>query len=293
MTARIRIYRDQPFDASTEVNLDDFFLNLDGVTSTFTLTNKTNIYLGGTVQADGTQYYLYNGGFTKYSTDQFTLSSAPLSGSNLVAPGLICLPLMAYDQTGVAGVASSNVSETAFYIGDHVDIATRQYVNLDTETGITLQFRDQIGYGASNSWLQIAGATQDLAGTPTTYSATGAAFTTPNFVGGGQIAASSVAGSTAITLTSSADVADFVVGDYITINRGVPGSEETVKLLGKSGTTLTVNSTTFNHYPGETVYDSHRKLWVKLTVPVNANNGQPVNFYNVSLRVRGKVLARY
>ena len=295
MAPRLRLYRDQPFNESTEINLDDFYLDLNGTDSTFTLANKTNLQMGATVQANLVEYYLYNGGFTKVSTDQFTTNVPPAIGSNLVAPGINPLILSAFDQLNVDGVSASNVYQNYFYLGDNVDIATTEYQGLNSKNQmISLIFRDQIGYGATTAMVQLACATQDAPGTPMTFIATGAEMLTPGFTAFTTVAASSVAGDTLITVNSSADASEFIIGDYITINVGNPTYEVT-KLLavgGVSGNQLTVTQTTYNHYIGESIYDTHRKFWAQLTVPVNFTDNSPQNYYNISLYCQATFISR-
>jgi hypothetical protein len=84
---------------------------------------------------------------------------------------------------------------------------------------------------------------------------------------------------------------DFIVGDYIVINRGNV-TEEVVKIVGKTTTTFTVTELNYNHEIGETIYSCARKFWAKLTVPEDATGNTAQNFYDIGLRIRGVIESR-
>lgn len=284
MSYLLKLYVNEPFDSSTEVGLNDYF-SPDGVTSTFTLSNKTNLQLGATVQDNLTQFYFYNGGYAKSGTYNFTTSINPPAGTVLVAPAIIALSAFAFDAVNIDGNANSNVQEVPFFLGNVNDIATSQFVNLPSKSGISMIFRDLVGYGALTSMCQLASATQDAAGTAMTYIASGAEMLTPVFTAFSTVCGPTSAGVTVLTLASSGDVATFQLGDYIVINKGGP-HEEVTKLIGKSSNQITVTKTDFPHSDGETVYDCARKFWMKYTIPVGFTSGAARNYYNVSNRVR-------
>jgi hypothetical protein len=282
-TAPLKIFRDTPFDPSTEVDLVDVFTG-NGSQTTFVLSNKSGQRLASTITFDSTQYYQYNGGFTKTDTD-FTLSSAPPANSQGVAPGVSYLGFSAFDTDDVDGVTNPRINEVAFYVGDPYNIHLSKYENLPNLQGIELSFVDLVSSsGAEISWVQLACATQDAAGTALTYSATGTSLYTVNINAFGTLASSAVAGGTSLICGTASS---FYVGDYIFINKG-GGTQEIKKITAYNGQFgLTVTALDFAHSPGETVYACARKFWAKMTVPSGVSGGTPTNFYDLGLRLRG------
>lgn len=274
------IYYDAPFVLGTQVDQDDFYVG-DGVTTDFVLSRKNVTRLGSAVQFDGVQYYAYNGGFTKDS-DGFITNSAPPFGSQGVAPGLTALVFDQLFDSTVPGVLSPNIQDIPFYLADPIEIPLYQYHALPGSKGMAISLVDMISsVTASTSWVQLACATADAAGTALTYQATGTVLYTDDMGIAGIMLASSLSGASSMLVdTASA----FHVGDYVLINGGQP-TQEVAKIVGYSGpTTMRLSGTNFSHYKGETVYTCGRKFWMRCTVPFGAAGGQPQNYYNLSLQ---------
>lgn len=290
MADRIKVYYAEPFDTSTEVDVNDVFLG-DGATSTFTLSEKTNLYLGSTVQASNILYYFYNGGFTKSGTYDLTLSSAPGVGEGIVATGLSYLPFKAYDQAIVSGVTNPLEDEIPFYIGNVEDIASNKYIAATGDSGISLTFVDHVSGDvvADTSWVTIASATQDLAGTAMTY--TSDVMMTTEISAFCTLLCSVTAGLSSITADTTAHADDFIDGDYIVINRGGV-NQEIRKFLLTSGQDMTITPLTYNHSVAEPVYACARKFWAKMVVPEDATSGAATNFWNVGLQIIGAIESR-
>lgn len=290
MADRISVFYAEPFDVSTSVDVNDVFLG-DSVTDTFTLSQKTNTNLGSTVQAGNILYYYYNGGFTKSGSYNFTLSSPPGTGVGIVATGLTYLPFQAYDVAVVPGNSNSLVSEIPFYIGSVDDIHLNSYIATAGLSGISLSFVDQVSGDvvADTTWMALASATQDFAGTAMTY-VTGTMLTTD--ISAFCTLLSSVSSTSAvISANTSLAAAEFYDGDYIIVNRGGI-TQEIRKFLTASGQTMTIAPLTYSHSAGETVYACIRKFWARMTVPLNASGGTASNYWNVALRVIGSIESR-
>ena len=290
MADRINVYYNEPFDDSTIVDVNDTFIGT-GAQTTFTLSQKTNLLLGATIQAGNVLYYFYNGGFTKDSTIDFTLSSPPGAGVGIVATGLSYLPFKAYDQSPISGVANPLVSEIPFFIGKD-DTYLKKYIASVGYGGIQLSFVDQVSGDvvADATWMSIASATQDFAGTAMTYvsgpvlTADISAFCTVS----GNVGAT----STILSGNSSNAVAEFIDGDYIIINRGGI-TQEIRKFLSASSVAMIISPLTYDHYTGETVYASYRKFWGRCQVRESAVDNQATNFFNVALNVIGSIESRF
>ena len=281
MSDRIKVYYAEPFDASTEVDVNDTFLG-NGATTTFTLSQKTNLKLGSTVQASNVLYYYYNGGFTKSGTYDFTLSSPPGNGTGIVATGLSYLPFRAYDLAVVEGVTNPRVSELPFYIGNVDDIYLNKYIAAAGLSGISLSFVDHVSGDvvADTTWMKLASATQDLAGTAMTY-VSGTMLTT-EISAFCTLLCSVSGGATTLVADTIGHANSFVDGDYIVINRGGL-NQEVRKFLSNSGQTMTVSQLTYSHVANETVYACARKFFAKMTVASNSVGNNAENFSNASL----------
>ena len=285
----IQVYRADPFDNSTAVDLVDLFTG-NGVDDTFTLSNKTGLRLGSTIQFDSVQYYRYNGGFTVDGND-FTLSSTPPSSASGVAPGLNCLTLSAFDTDNVDGIVDPRVKEVEFFVGNGTDIYLEFYSGLD-DGGLKLQFSTLIDITgqADADWIQLASSVDG--GVAGTYLDPGEELYTPPISAFGTITSSVTSLGTEI-LISSTD--DWITGDYILINPGELNSE-TVQITGQSGSpadALTVTELNYNHDPAEPVYACVRKFYAKMTVPEDATDNEALNFLNVALNIIGKTTARF
>ena len=288
---RIKVYYAEPFDDSTEIDVNDTFLG-DGSTTTFTLSQKTNNKLAATVQASNIQYYYYNGGFTKENTYEFTLNSAPANGVGIVAPGLSYLPFRAYDTDNIDGVDEPRVHELPFYYGNPDDIHTNTFTGAPGICSIRLTVVDHVSGDviADETWVELASATQDLDGTAMTY-VTGEFHGQP-FTAFCTLLCSVSAGGSTIYADTEENAADFIIGDYIVINRGGV-TEERRKLLAVTDNEMTITELAYGHSAGETVYDAVRKAWGKMTVPDQATDGIATAFYNVGLRIEGTVESRF
>lgn len=277
------VYRDAPFFSGTEVDQSDFFTGT-GATTAFTLARKGVNRLAGTVQFDGTQYYFYNGGFTKTGTG-FVTNTAPALNTQGVAPGQSALLFdQLFDQDDVPGLDTPRVQEIPFYLVDNSEIPLFEYVNIPSLGGIELSFVDMISsVGAQTSWVQLACASPDEVGSALTYEATGTPLYTGTISAYGTLDASSAQSATSISVDLASGIG---VGDYIMVNGGQP-SQEIVKVIGYTApTTLTTTGQTYDHYSGETVYVCGRKFWAKCTVPLDATDGLAANYFDLSLRTR-------
>lgn len=284
----LRLYRDTPLNEGTEVDPVDLFTGSSSETD-YTVTQKAGTRIGATVQFDGTQYYQYNGGFTR-SGETITLSSAPAPQSQGVVPGQsVILFEELYDQSDIPGVDDPFVKEKEFYIGDVEEIHLYKYEALTGSPGIELLFVDVVSSaGAETSWVQLASASEDEEGIALTYGATGEAFYTAPLSAFGTLFASSAAGATSIMVDTASS---FIIGDYILINSG-NSSQEVLKIHGRDGQQLNTSAMDFDHFIGETVYTCARKIWAKCTVPENAVNGVASNLIDVVLRHRCRRTSR-
>lgn len=254
----------------------------DGVTTAFSFVNKTSSQVGGTIQAGATQYFRFNGGFV-VSGSQVTLSSAPPPAAQGIIPGVSGLVMSAYDQDDVTGVTNPRIDEASFILGDVDDIGYFQYEPKPGDTGIQLVFVDNASnIGASLAWVQLA-CSDPTTGLALTYSATGQSLYTPSIMQVGSIWASSTASASSIYVDTASG---FINGDYIIINLGNATSEvRKITAVNGAGQILSITgNTNFPHYVGETVYTCGRLFWAKLTVPLDANDGEAVNLYDISLR---------
>lgn len=285
----IKLYRNTPFDGSTETDLIDQFTG-DGVLTSFVLTNKTGIRVGGIIEFDALQFLRYAGGFT-VSGNTVTLDEAPPAASSGVVPGLSCLTFSAFNTDDVDGVTAPRVDEQAFYIGNGTDVYLEYYTGLD-DGGIRLSFVNLIDIAglADTSWMQLASA-QESTGDPGTYQVTGEAIYTPAIQAFGTLAQNVTSLSTSITVCSTDT---WQTGDYILFNPGESNSE-IVKTLTQSGSpdiTFTTTELNYDHFAGENIFTCVRKFWAKLTVPDGAGS-PPNNFINVCPRLEGISKARF
>lgn len=271
------IYRDEPFNEGTLVDLVDIFTG-DGSTVTFTVSNKTGTRIGSTIQFDNIQYYQYNGGFTK-SGNSFTLDSAPPENSQGVVPGITTITISAFDQDDIPGQTTPREAEVALYLVDPTEAALYEYENLPTNSGIALCFSDLItSTGADTTWVQLA-CSDPSTGLALSYLATGECLYTPNISSFGLLASSISSGASSFMCDSASD---FIDGDYIVINSGNP-TQEITKISSIDETTIYTEELNFAHSAGETIYACGRKFWMKLTIPLDAFEGEAVNDYSLAL----------
>lgn len=276
----LEFYYDESFSLASNLDPVDTFTG-DG-TATFTVTKKSGSELAATITAGNVQYYQFNGGFTK-SGDDFTLSTSPSIGSQIVAPGLIALTFSAFDQSVVSGVTNPQVSEIPFYLGDPDTIHLKTYTNLPQYTGIRITVQDLVsGSGAELSWIQLA-CSDAASGLATTYAATGEELLTSALYATGTLSASSAAGASSITV-SGASGEGFWAGDYVIINIG-ESTSEIRKISSVSGDTINFfTAFDYSHLEDETAYTMGRKFWAKVTIPENAANNQAFTFWDLGLR---------
>lgn len=285
----LQFFLDESFTAGALIDPVDSFIG-DGVTSTFTLVNKTAQRLGSTIQVDGNQYYQYNGGFTKDTlANTFTLVSTPAYNAQIVAPGISQLISDVFDQAVVPGVTDPLISEKAFWMGDTTDIQNQYYRGLPSLSGIQISLTDLISsIGAQTSWCQFASA-DPTTGLAMTYEATGATMYTAPISAFGTLTASSAVGASSVMC---AEASSFLVGDYLYLNVGGGNQEiRKVSTLSASSIGFTTNFD-FSHASGETVMTMGRKFWLKVTMPVDGASNTATNFYDLALRGLGRIVSR-
>ncbi len=283
-------YLEADLDSDSKVDPVDVFAG-DGVTTTFTLGNKTATHLHSTIQVSGTQYYQYNGGFTKNtSNDTFTMASAPSAGAVIVAPGMVQIPVPIFDQETVDGVDNPRIKEVLLYVADPDESHLFKYLNMPQYTGIRISLVDLVsGYGGQTSWCQLA--CTDYNGNALTYAATAADLFLPALWSFGTITASNTAGASSIFVTSASD---FIIGQIVNINTGTATRElrrvkEIVSATNKVGFTTNLD---FPHYIGEAVFACGWQIALKVTMPVNQANNTATNFLDVALRRQARVESR-
>lgn len=283
-------YLETSLSEDTLVDPVDVFAG-DGATSTFTLVNKTASRLHSTIQANGTQYYQYNGGFTKnISNDTFTLSSAPAGGTSIVAPGLVQIPVPIFDQAVVAGVDDPLVTEVQFVVADPEEIHLFKYINMPQYGGIRISLVDLVSSaGAELSWCQLA--CTNASGTPLTYAATGEDLFLPALSAFGTVSSSGAAGASAIFTTSASD---FIVGQFININNGTATKEirriqEINSGTGKLGLTTNLD---FQHLVSQTIFACGWQVSLKVTMPENEASNTATNFLDIGVRRQARIESR-
>lgn len=283
----LEFYYDETFSLATDLDPVDSFVGT-GADNTFTLTLKTGSELAATITAGNLQYYQFNGGFVK-DGNEFTLSSIPLNGSQIVAPGLVALTFSAYDQNEVEGETNPRVSEIPFYLGDVDTIHLYSYTNLPQFSGINISFVDLVtGSGADLTWVQLA-CSDPSTGLALTYAATGVAINTSSLSTYGLVGASTIAGASSLTTTSASS---FQTGDYVIVDIGLPTSEIR-KIASKTASSITFfTPMDYPHDIGDTVFTMGRKFWARATIPENAANNQAFNFWDLGLRRRCKIISK-
>lgn len=285
----LHFYRETPLGPGTQISPLDIF-TATGSSATFTLINKSGAELGSTITAGNTQYDQYNGGFTK-SGNSFTLSSTPVAGTVVVAPGVTQLVTAAFDNDDVDGVTNPREDEVEFWMGDPTEIHLYQYEPYPNIYGIKISLEDEIvSSGASLTWVQLA-CSDPVTGLALTYLATGESLYTPALSSFGTISASTPAAS-GIIYTDQAE--SFYAGDYIMVNIGQPTQEilHITSITTVAPKRLNVDVGDFPHYIGETIYTCARKFWMKLTVPDGQTSNTAVNYYDIGLRRKGKIRRR-
>lgn len=284
----LKFYNNSPLSIGTELDPLDIFIS-DGITATYTLINKGGARLGSTITAGNTQYYQYNGGFTK-SGNSFTLSSIPAAGTVILAPGISQLVSSAFDQT-VEGVIDAQISEVAFYMADISEIHLYQYEPYPNISGIKISLEDKIpSSGAPLSWVQMA-CSDPLTGLPLTYGATGDPLYTSALSTFSTVSASTIAAS-GIIYTN--DAASFTEGDYIIVNIG-NSTQEVLHITSITTVVpkrLNVDVGDFDHLIGETIFTCGRKFWLKTIIPENATGHTAQNYQDIGLRRKGKIRKR-
>jgi hypothetical protein len=278
------VYNDGNFTIATAVDQTDTYVG-DGITSTFPVVNKNISRLGATITFDGTQYYYFTGGFTR-SGSSFTLASIPLAGTQGVAPGLNNILFdNVYDQDTVDGLIAPRVQEVPFYIADITTIHLYSYEAFPTFPGMAFSVVDNVtSYGAQTSWIQLACATQDSAGTAMTYQATGTTLFTDALDAFGSVMASASAGASSITVSNASS---FILGDYIMMNIGY-STQEIQHLVGFTPPNTLIFDTKlqYNHQVNEGMWACARKFWARCSIPEGATGGQAASLSDLSLRTQ-------
>lgn len=283
------IFRDSPFDSTTQVDELDIFTG-NGSNRTFTCVKKAGVRVGSVVQANSTQYIRPLGGFT-ISGNDVTLSSAPALSAMGVIPGLINLLWNnVYDASSIDGSSTPYTQTIPVYLVDATEIATYTYQTLPGFAGVAVSIVDDItNGGASTSWVQLACAANTLAGSALTFQATGTTLYTAPLTAFGTLSASSVTGASSILVTGASS---FNPGDYIFINPG-GSSAEIFKSGTISGTTVTTSGLNFTHYANENLFACGRKFYAKVTVPYGITGGSPTNYIDLGMRVQSARTSRY
>lgn len=287
----LELYLDESFTSGSIVDPVDTFTG-NGVSATFVLVNKSVQRLGSTIQVEGNQYYQYNGGFTKdIGTNSFTLSVVPTFGARVVAPGISQLVFPVFDQNVVSGVTNPRQFELPVWIGDGTEIQNQYYLNLPQNAGIEISLVDLVSStGAQVNWGQFAAASTTT-GAALSYGATGVPLYTAGLSAFGVLSASAAAGASSIFCTTASA---FTVGDYVIFNIGNSSQEvrKISSIVNSTGFMIFTTLFDFNHLSNETVINCGRKFWCKITIPTNATNNTAVNFYDLAIRRRGRVVSR-
>lgn len=285
-----KCWNDDPFTIATEVNEIDTFVG-DGSDTSFPFPNKTVGEVGSTIQYSNVKKRLYDGGFTKTSTD-VVIDSAPPVGVQGIIPGQGTFIADAYDQETVEGVSSPRVKEMSIFFGDIDDIHINYYTPRASASGIAISFVNLITSGGNPDTSIVQLACCDASGNALTYQATGTTLYTDQLAGFSTLAASAAAGATTILVTSATGTYYFVTGDFIKINTG-ENTQEIRRISSRSYNTLTLSEAlSYSHDAGETVYSSIREVKAKFTIPANMTNNEAENFYNLVPRIQFKTKQR-
>lgn len=285
----LSFYSGTPFASNYQVTVVDTFTS-NGTAGPYVLVNKTISQLAATITAGAVEYYAYNGGFTINSgANSFTLSSAPVAGIQIVAPGVNQVVIAAFDQDTVLGVTSPRTQSVPVWIIDPDTINNFKYEPLPTYPGLQISVVQLItGSNAQPSWIQFASA--DASGNALTFGATGAPLYLPAIDGFCTLTASS--SSSQITLLISA-TAGFYSGCYASIDVGTV-TQEVVHVISVGASSLNIDptGTTYAHSASSLVFNAGYKFWIQGTIPLNANSNTPVNLYNLGLQRLGAIRAR-
>ena len=187
---------------------------------------------------------------------------------------------MVFDQATIPGVSNANVISFAVWVGDADTIDIYSYVAAPTNSGIKLAIVDNNGsLGATPSWTQFAPANAD--GSAGTFLSGGTPIFTPAISAADTVTTHALAAATTIKVNNSSL---FLAGDYVKIGSGLSTAEVVQITAIPDGVTLTVTATNYAHNNGETVFTCARKIWLKVTVPVNATGGQALNLIDTELQ---------
>lgn len=288
-TSGLGFYNGTPFAVSNKVTENDYYVS-NGVTTTYTLVNKSAAALGSTIQAGNVEYYQFNGGFTvNTGANTFTLSTAPPLGTQIVAPGSIQAVVAAFDQPSVLGVVNPQTASIPLWIIDKTTINNYRYDPLPTYAGLQISVVNLItGCNAIPGWFRLASA--DASGNSLTYGATGAPLYLPGIIGQGTLTAPATASQSVLTVSSTAG---FWPGGYVSVNIGA-SSVEDLHVIAISGNNLILDPTgvTYAHASGELIFATGFKFFLQVSIPENANNNTAVNLYNCALQRLGAIRAR-
>jgi hypothetical protein len=245
--------------------------------------------------AGSTEYYFYNNGFTINSgANSFTLAATPPVGTVVVAPAINQFAIAAFDQPTVAGVSNPLQQTQPFWMMDISTINNFKYTGLPNSPGIYINAVQQInGVGAQTSWISFA--CSNASGNAMTFGATGAGVYTAPISAFTTLASTVSAMASAMMAFPVVSASAFYPGDYFVINIG-NATQELLHIISVDSTNNILYSdtggTSYIHYASELIFACGRKFWMQLTVPVNANNGNPESLFNLTLNKLGAIQSR-
>lgn len=276
------LMNDLSFNVGNEVDQLDISIS-DGNTKTIPVVNKSVSSVGGRIQAGNTQYVQASKQFVR-STGSVILNSAPASGTVIIVPGIIRFVLRAYDQDAIQGYTDGdpNVSYSPFWICDPLTISINTYLASFGQAGIRVQMVDNDpDNGAAASWVQLGYAVPATGAKPSTWKPAGDPIYFPPIQAQDVLSADIAAGATSLTVGSGAQ---FVLPtlqntvQYIRLDDNGPNQED-VQVTGISGNTISVETTSFSHVAGASVFQLAYGGWAKLTLPTGIG---PQTLYDVS-----------
>lgn len=267
-------YRDTPFNAGTAISRLDVF-TATGSEDTYSLIHKTGLEVGSGVQLDSVLKGRHNGGFI-VDGDDIILDITPTPGQAVIVPGSNSLDFDVSDQDDAIG----RVRQKAFYLADVSTIQLFSYKASPAEPGIKLFLYDHFpAGGADPSWFRFAPALPD--GSVGTFEAYGDPLYTADLLGQSNL---SVAASPLDPIITVDDGSQFIEGDFLMIDQGLP-TQETLKISTISGDDLTVPGLVGDsHSIGASVLACGRKFYLESLIPLDVAGGNVFNFYNLGLR---------
>ncbi len=172
------------------------------------------------------------------------------------------------------------VISIAAWVGDTDTIHLYSYSAAPGNSGIKIEVADlNVTLGADPSWVQFAPALAD--GTAGTFLSAGTPIFIAALSAADALTAPATASSTSIIIS---DTSSFTAGQWIKIGTGGPFPEIVQIGAIPNGTTLTISPLNYNHSTSETVYNCLIKIWIKVTVPLNAAGGNAINLIDNALK---------